>query len=81
MNSMNSHFGDLLRRELVEFLDHSALFRNRAKSNGSHRLSSDSSEPVHETQDPAIFRFAALSKQKGEGSGDLGSASKISPDL
>ena len=78
---MKSHFGDLLRWELVEFLDYSALFRNRAKSNGSHRLSSDSSEPVHETQDPAIFQFAALSKQKGEGLGDLGLASKISLDL
>ena len=75
---MNNHFGDLLRRALVEFLDHSALFRNRAQSTGSHRLSSDSTEPAHETQDPDTFRFTTLFEQEGEGSGDLGLASRIS---
>jgi hypothetical protein len=54
---MNNHFGDQLRRELVDFLHHSDGFRNRAQSTGSHRLSSDSTEPADDNQDPAIFRF------------------------
>ena len=47
VNSMNIHFGDQLRWELVEFLHHSDLFQNHAQSTGSHRLSSNSSEPAH----------------------------------
>jgi len=44
---MNQFFGAQLRRELVELIDRSELLRNRAQSNGSHRLSSDSTEQTN----------------------------------
>ena len=39
---MNKFFGDLLRRELVQFIDRSELLRRRAESSGSRRLSTSS---------------------------------------
>jgi hypothetical protein len=41
---MNKHFGDQLRRELIDLMSRTELLRNRTQSTGSGRLSSDSSE-------------------------------------
>ena len=76
MDSLNKHFGDLLRQELVEFLDDSDVFWNRAQSNGSQRLSSNRTESAHQYLDSTIFRFTnanIIEFEKGLGSdaGDL----------
>lgn len=41
---MNLFFGGELRRELIELTQRPEVFRYRAKSTGSQRLSSDSAE-------------------------------------
>ena len=46
---MIEHFGKQLRRELVELIGNTDVLRRRAASNGSQRLSSDS------TRDPVII--------------------------
>lgn len=51
VDSMNKYFGDQLRRELVTLMDSSSFMRMRAQSNGSHRLSSDSTEVTNEALD------------------------------
>ncbi len=43
VDSMNEFFWGQLRQELVNLINSSKLLRNRARSTGSHRLSSDSS--------------------------------------
>jgi hypothetical protein len=49
---MNQHFGDLLRRELIQFIDRSELLRRRAESSGSRRLSSSSAALANDNKIP-----------------------------
>ena len=44
VDSMNKAFWGRLRQELVDLISNPNLLRNRSNSNGSHRLSSDSTE-------------------------------------
>ena len=49
---MNKFFGDLLRQELVQFIDRSELLRRRAESSGSRRLSSASAGLANDNNVP-----------------------------
>ena len=46
MDSMNKAFWGWLRQELVDLIINPDLLRNHSNSNGSHRLSSDSTEQL-----------------------------------
>jgi hypothetical protein len=48
---MNKHFGGLLRREIVDLMGNHNIWRERASSTGSERISSDSVErPGHSAE-------------------------------
>jgi hypothetical protein len=44
VDSMNKHFGGLLRREIIDLMGNDNIWRERAPSTGSERISSDSVE-------------------------------------
>ena len=49
---MNEHFGDLLRQELIQFIDRSEILRRHAESSGSRRLSSASAALANDNDLP-----------------------------
>jgi hypothetical protein len=65
VDSMNQHFGNQLRQELVVLMKRTGFSRNRAQSTGSERLSSDTAAPSHDNQLPLdYFTDGAYGVQK-----------------